>query len=402
MSRRIRQRQPDFKEPASPRPFVSIVLVTYHTKAHLIENCLTALRKLDYAPLEDDDSLAGCGAALDGSAKQNFEVIIVDNASAASASSPPASSAQAASHLPKASTISDSPGEGTREALKRCVREEKLILNECNRGFSGGCNDGICQAKGEIIVLLNVDTEVDADWLTELVRPLLHDRRAAMAGCKMYYPPKLDLQDPAERPGSADAPASSTGSPQAGSASSPQAPRGKIQHAGGVIHPNAMVEHRGYGEEDVGQWDEEVEVDYVTGASVAIRREFLELCGGGLDEDYFPAYYEETDLCYRARLMGYRVLYAPRATLVHHESTLLGVGSPLFNRLCYRGRILFCLKNYRLRDWLFKFIPNEIAWLRAPHSKGFRRIQLRAYLDGLKFLFGHRYTPDQPFPKNRK
>ena len=98
--------------------------------------------------------------------------------------------------------------------------------------------------------------------------------------------------------------------------------------------------------------------------------------------------------------MGYRVVYAPKALLVHHESAVVENQSPLFQRLCFRGRIIFCLKNYRLRDWIFGFIPAEISWLRAPYSKGFRRRQLRAYLDGLKFLFGHRYTPEKPFPQN--
>ncbi|HUT23773.1 MAG TPA: glycosyltransferase, partial [Sumerlaeia bacterium] len=146
----------------------------------------------------------------------------------------------------------------------------------------------------------------------------------------------------------------------------------------------------GYQEKDEGQYEEERDVDYVTGAGLAVRREFLDLCGGGLDEGYFPAYCEEVDLCYRARLMGYRVVYAPRAVLVHHESAVLENQSPLFQRLDYRNRVLFCLKNYRLREWLFDFLPYEIDWLRAPWSKGLRKKQLRAYFDALRLLMGHR------------
>ena len=100
----------------------------------------------------------------------------------------------------------------------------------------------------------------------------------------------------------------------------------------------------------------------------------------------------------RAQLMGYRVVYAPRSVITHFESPLLGNQSPVFQRLYYRGRMLFCLKNYRLRDWLFKFIPYEIHWLRAGWSKGLRKKQIRAYLDALQFLIGHRLSPDSPLP----
>ena len=322
MTRRIRKRQPDFPPLSSPTPSVSIILVSYNTNGQFIENCLASLRRLTYP---------------------DYEIIIVDN---------------------------NSTGE-TRDALERCCRgeghggtpREKLILNKQNRGFSGGCNDGIARASGEILVFLNLDTEVDPSWLTELIRPMARDPRVAVTGCKMYFPG-----------------------------------RRTIQHAGGIIYGNGMTKHIGYRRLDEGQYDNECEVDYVTGAGLAARREFLELCGGGFDEDYFPAYCEDVDLCYRARAMGYRVVYAPRSVLVHHESPLFGIESPIFQRLCYRGRVLFCLKNFRLRDWLFGFIPCEIRWLCAPASKGFRKKQIRAYLDALGFLLGRRYTPDHPFP----
>jgi GT2 family glycosyltransferase len=284
---------------------VSIVIVTYNTGGRFIEDCLASLRRLDHA---------------------DHETIVVDNASK----------------------------DGTRGILERCRRDEILVFNDENRGFAGGCNDGIARARGEIVALLNFDTEVEPSWLTELVRPFREDPRIAIAGCKMLFPD------------------------------------GRIQHAGGVVHGNGMSEHIGYREADEGQYEEELDVDYVTGAGLAVRREFLEMCGGGLDEDYFPAYCEEVDLCYRARLMGYRVVYVPRAVLTHHESAVLENQSPLFQRVDYRNRVLFCLKNYRLREWLFDFVPYEVHWLRAPWSKGLRRKQVRAYLDALGCVVGRR------------
>ena len=71
-------------------------------------------------------------------------------------------------------------------------------------------------------------------------------------------------------------------------------------------------------------------MDYVTGAAYAVRRTlFKEL--NGLDMDYFPAYFEETDLCVRARKKGYKILYIPKAIIIHYESTSLTVFSPSIN-----------------------------------------------------------------------
>ena len=311
MARRIRRRQPDFP-PLSQSPFVSIIIVTWQTGGRFIESCLNALHRLEYP---------------------DFETIIVDNHS----------------------------NDQTGEVLRELARNEQLIFNSTNRGFGGGCNDGIRKARGEVLVFLNVDTEVEPDWLAEIVRPLTENHRAAITGCKTYYPG-------GER----------------------------IQHAGGVLFPNGETRHIGYNEKDQGQYDQLREVDFVTGAAIAIRRDFLELCGGGFDEDFFPAYYEDADLCYRAKLMGYQVLIAPAARLIHHESPVLENTGEQYQRLCYRARMIFCWKNYRLRDWAFEWLPHEAAWIFSRSSKGFRKKQLRAYLDLLLFLRGRRLEPDPP------
>jgi len=308
------KRQVDFASFHADWPAVSIVILVYKTD-RFIGECLSSLRALDYP-----------GAC---------EVIVVDN---------------------------DEERFPLRETLEGHLRGETLVVNARNRGFAGGCNDGVARSGGEVVVFLNDDTRVRPDWLTEIVRPLRRDPRVAVVGCKMYFPGTRVLQ-----------------------------------HAGGILHANGMTQHIGYEEEDTGQYDEERDMPFLTGAGLAVRRAFLDLCGGGLDEDYYPAYCEELDLCFRARRMGYRVLYAPRATMEHHESPGLENQSPIFQRLVNRGRIIFCLKNYGPRDWL-GFARYEWHWLRAPWSKGRRKKQLRAYLDGLLFLLGKRYSAERPFP----
>jgi GT2 family glycosyltransferase len=159
-----------------------------------------------------------------------------------------------------------------------------------------------------------------------------------------------------------------------------------IQHAGGLIHPNGMTQHLGYLEEDRGQHDAKRDAAYVTGAGLAVRRALLERCGGGLDEDYFPMYCEEVDLCRKTRRMGYRVVYAPAAVMEHYESPVRTDARPKFLRLITRARMIYCLKNLTLCDWLFGFLPFETRWMSGPHSRGHRWVQVRGYWDGLVFL----------------
>jgi len=228
----------------------------------------------------------------------------------------------------------------------------KVIANKENIGCAGGNNVGWRAASGKIIIFLNPDTVVEPRWLEELAGALEHEPQAAVAGCKIFYPNTRTLQ-----------------------------------HAGGVIHPNGMTTHRGNGEEDRGQYDEICEMDYVTGAAIAVRRDFLESVGG-FDEEYFPAYFEESDLCYRARKRGKKVLYVPKAALYHFESPGVVKFSPRFYELYYRMRMRFVLKNFSRWEILTKALPFELRWmLKEPQARGFRLMQLRALGQNLRWLF---------------
>lgn len=220
-----------------------------------------------------------------------------------------------------------------------------------NLGCAGGNNVGWRASTGDIIIFLNPDTVVAKKWLEELIKPLRENEEIVITGCKIYYPNSH-----------------------------------MIQHAGGVLHPNAMAEHRGRDEEDRGQYDKMEEVDYVTGASIAVKREFLEEVGG-LDEDFYPAYYEETDLCWKARQEGKKVVYIPSALLYHWEMPGLEKFTPRFYYTFYKMRIRFIIKNFSLRRILFEYIPFELKWMtREPAARGFRLCQIRAWIQGIWFL----------------
>jgi len=271
-----------------------------------------------------------CLESLSWQTYRPFEVIVADNASK----------------------------DGTLKKAKECPQcgiVKKFLANERNLGCAGGNNVGWRASSGEIVVILNPDTVVEKTWLEELAGALQSDPEAAVAGCKIYYPNSHILQ-----------------------------------HAGGKIHPNGMTTHLGNGEEDKGQYDELRTVDYVTGAALAVKRKILEEIGG-FDEDYDPAYFEETDFCYKVRKKGCKVIYVPKSVLYHYESPGLTKNSPRFYEMYYKMRFRFVLKNFSVKDLLFRFLPFELKWmLFEPAARGFRLMQLRAYLHGLKFVLFQR------------
>jgi len=246
--------------------------------------------------------------------------------------------------------VDNASTDATIERAQATGRYDVLIPNETNRGCGGGNNDGWRAASGDVVVFLNPDTTVDPGLVRALEDAFALHPRAVVCGCKILYPDGQTLW-----------------------------------HAGGLVHPNGMPTHRGYGEADRGQYDELCRIDYVSGCALAFQRAFLEAVGG-FNEDYWPGYFEETDLCFRARRMGYDVLYVPRAVVFHHESQSFKLHSPAFFHYMYRNRIRFLINNYTLHDWLTRFLPFEYQWMRRiPEARGFRRRQLRYYAAGLAY-----------------
>lgn len=140
-------------------------------------------------------------------------------------------------------------------------------------------------------MLLNPDVGLAPGTLAALAEALAADPRIGIAGAKLWYP---DGET--------------------------------IQHAGGFItHPQALPGHYGIGAVDAGDYNTPRNVDYVIGAATALRRSMLDGIGL-LDEGYF-LYFEDADLCARARRAGYRVVYWPAATGVHVESATAAKGS---------------------------------------------------------------------------
>ncbi|MFN3876061.1 MAG: glycosyltransferase, partial [Flavobacteriales bacterium] len=189
-----------------------------------------------------------------------------------------------------------------------------------NLGFAGGYNAALAQVAADRYALINSDVEVTSGWLDELNAFL--DAHPAMAACQ---PKVLAHADPS-----------------------------RFEHAGaagGCIDRNGYPFCRGrifeVTEADRGQYDDDREVFWATGACLLIRAEAFH-AAGGFDERLF-AHMEEIDLCWRLRRMGWTIGYTSRARVLHVGGGALGYGSPLKTHLNFRNSLIVLTKNLRSR-----------------------------------------------------
>jgi GT2 family glycosyltransferase len=185
----------------------------------------------------------------------------------------------------------------------------RIHESRTNLGFAGGNNLGIREARGENVVLLNNDTRVRPGWLQALVTTAEAAPDAGAVTSKLVYK---------ERPN-------------------------VIQNAGSLLLSDGSGADRGSGEDDSGQFDRQEEVFAACGCAVLFKRRMLDEVGA-FDESFF-CYYEDTDLSWRMRLRGWRVMYEPRAVVEHVHSGTSSEWSPFFTFHVDRNRLFMILKN---------------------------------------------------------
>lgn len=235
--------------------------------------------------------------------------------------------------------------DGSLVWLARTHPGVRRIQLNVNLGFAGGYNAALQEVKADRYVLLNSDVEVRPGWLEALNDYM--DRHPETAACQ----PKVLSQRMPDRFEHAGA-------------------------AGGFIDRNGYPFCRGrifeITENDLGQYDDECEVFWATGACLMIRSEAFH-AAHGFDADLF-AHMEEIDLCWRLRRMGWRIGYASRSTVLHVGGGSLGYGSPRKTYLNFRNSLIVLTKNLH-NGWSW-------WWL-------FRRLVLDGFA-AWKFLFeGH-------------
>jgi hypothetical protein len=237
------------------------------------------------------DDITRCLESVKKTAHPSFEVIVVDNASTDG-------SANVVAGFPDVITIS----------------------SDVNLGFGGGCNLGASRSQSEYLVFLNPDTVVDSGWLDALIGTLDRSPRIGLVTAKI-----LMLNDP-----------------------------NRINTCGNTVHLTGLTLCRGLGASSA-SFDREEEVDAVSGAAFAIRRDVFQALGG-FDEAMF-LYMEDTDLSLRARLAGWSSVFTPES-IVYHDYTLKMF--PLKVYYQERNRYVMLLKSLKWPT-LLVMLPSLIA-----------------------------------------
>lgn len=186
--------------------------------------------------------------------------------------------------------VDDCSSDLTREALGN-IRGVHIITNTINLGYLHSTNLGasIASSTSTHILLLNNDTKPGINWLDELYRECELDSKIAIAGSALVYP------------------------------------NGILQEAGSQIFRDGSGWNLGRGDSFPNPMHSTVrEVDYCSAASVLVRKDFWE-SRGGYDVRFAPAYYEDTDLAFSARSLGFKVVCVPTSVVIHHEGLSHGV-----------------------------------------------------------------------------
>jgi GT2 family glycosyltransferase len=262
---------------ASDYPLVSIIILNYNGAA-VVERCIQSVLGTSYS---------------------NFEVIFVDNASV----------------------------DGSYESiLNQFGHDSRLhfVKNTENKGFAEGNNVGLTYARGSYITLLNNDTEVEKNWLTELIKVGESDQKIGIVQSKLFFWYNPDV----------------------------------LESAGAFIDKCGYGFERGFvkGENIYETVDE---VFYANGAAVTVKVQALKKMSPGkvelFDSDFFFAY-EDVDLSWRMRLTGFKTVIAPCSIVYHRRSTTTSRkrGRLVFHHC--KNRILTLVKNYNLSN-LAKYLP---------------------------------------------
>lgn len=230
----------------------------------------------------------------------------------------------------------------------------QFVRNTKNQGFVRSCNAGAARARGKYLFFLNNDTLVRPNWLDELVLTFDNVPNVGIVGSKLLFE------------------------------------NGSLQEVGGIIWRLG----------DGWNWGRQADsndprfcymrdCDYVSGAALMLERELFKQLNG-FDECYAPAYYEDTDLCFRVRAAGKRVLVQTASEIVHLEG--MSAGTDVRGSGMKRYQIINHRKFYE--RWKETLSTHRFTG-EQPELESERAVKRRAY-----FIDDTALTPEQDAGSN--
>jgi len=280
-------------------PLVSIIILNYNAGRFLIK-CIESVLKSDY---------------------KNLEIIVVDNAS----------------------------NDGSQNECQEKFPNIKFIQNKQNRGYCEGNNIGLKDARGEFLVILNPDTEVQENWLNEL---FVAYRKFGEA---LYQPKHLSLSE-----------------------------KNIVMSTGNMLNVFGFGYAREKGDVDKNLFIEIEEIGYASGTCLFCSAKTMERIGY-LDPFVF-LYHDDLDLGWRAAHLGIKSFFVPKSIIYHAESYALRWNSEKFFWL-ERNRKYCLLTHYSKETYsklFFKLMIVDFFVLMYYMSKGFLFSKIKAELDILK------------------
>lgn len=242
---------------------------------------------------------------------QDFEIILADNAST----------------------------DGSREWVEAQYPEVKITTFDKNYGYCGGNNRAVPHATGDILLFLNNDVRVEPDWLDAIVH-CFSDEKVAAVQPKMLSDEQPDYFEYAGAAG------------------------GYLDRFGYPFCRGRIFDSV---EKDEGQYDDQAEILWASGAALAIRKDIFEQLDG-FDEE-FEFHMEEIDLCWRLWNSGYKVRFCPKSVVYHLGGGSMPMGSPRKVYYNYRNNLKMLWKNCSADtlSWRFwgRYILDIIAVLRT-------------------------------------
>tara|TARA_B100001989_G_scaffold233541_1_gene193539 strand:+ start:350 stop:1399 length:1050 start_codon:yes stop_codon:yes gene_type:complete len=241
------------------------------------------------------DILSECLTSLFKTNHNSYEVIVVDNAST----------------------------DGSQSWIKSTFPQIKLIENDKNYGYAGGCNIGALEAKGNYLVFLNNDTIQDPGWIQNLENILKKDNRVAAVQPKVLNYFKRNVFDYAGGSGG---------------------------YMDWFCFPYARGRIFSKQERDIGQYNDSKQCFWSSGTAFMIRKDLF-FQAGQFDEHFF-SHMEEIDLCWRLQAMGFQVWVEPDAVVYHKNALSMPMHSHKKYYLNHRNSLIMLFGNYSIKNTL--------------------------------------------------
>jgi GT2 family glycosyltransferase len=226
-------------------------------------------------------------------------------------------------HPPTAVAVYDTGECPDQFEAARSAHSEVFFEMGPNRGYAGGANrvvDRLVEMVESVdfLLLLNPDVELEAEYASRLITAMLDLPHVAIATGKLLRPDRMTLDS-----------------------------------AGIIIPRNRRPRDRGSDRPDLGQFDEPGFVDAASGAAMMLRVAALEdlVVDGELFDESFFAYHEDTDLCWRARLFGWKIYYEPQAVSLHRRGW----------QRDRRSEIPIATRRHSFKNHYLQLVKNETA-----------------------------------------